>query len=422
MSSIRLISVSLLAAVAMAHPHIIVETEGSLDPRALSARPRFGNLPYGMSLTSCSRPGLVALTFDDGPGPFTAHVLDLLEQAGNLKATFFLNGQNGNGGITVAALQPVVKRMVANGHQVGSHSFSHANFDEITEDQRVQELVKNEDAFEAVLGFIPTYFRPPFTACGAACQATATKLGYRITDYDLDTKDYEGDYVAAKSKFSTGVSQNPKSFVSLAHDIHERTSNELVPFMIEQAKAKGYQFVTMGDCLGDPMENWYRDPKSGQPFAGAKPAMPSQPSSAPTSNSSTPSTPAGGKPTSAGANPTTPSSPAGSKPTMPVGAKPIGSGNSTTPRAPAGARPTAPAGGVATRPTLSNGTTSRGFGGGGGAVSGVPTSVAFANGTRPATVSQTSTPNTPPIKSGAAHTMAIVQTIVGTVLAMALLI
>lgn len=180
MSSTRLIYVSLLAAVALAHPHIIVETEGSLDPRAVSARPQFGNLPYGMSLTSCNRPGLMALTFDDGPGPFTSHVLDLLEQAGNLKATFFLNGKNGNGGITVPELQPVVKRMIASGHQVGSHSFSHANFDEITEDERVQELVKNEDAFAAVLGFIPTYFRPPFTACGAACQATATKLAYRI--------------------------------------------------------------------------------------------------------------------------------------------------------------------------------------------------------------------------------------------------
>ncbi|KAL8415224.1 hypothetical protein RB594_006168 [Gaeumannomyces avenae] len=416
MSSIRLISVSLLATVAMAHPHVIVDTVGSLDPRALSARPRFGNLPYGMSLTSCSRPGLMALTFDDGPGPFTSHVLDLLEQAGNLKATFFLNGQNGNGGITVAALQPVVKRMVAAGHQVGSHSFSHANFDEITEAEREQELVKNEEAFEAVLGFIPTYFRPPFTACGAACQATANRLAYRITDYNLDTKDFEGDYVAAKKKFADGVSQNPNSFVALSHDIHERTSNELVPFMIEQAKAKGYQFVTMGDCLGDPAENWYRDPKSGQPFGGAKPPAPSRasssaarPSSPPARNSST-SAPAAAMPTSGRATSSSAtSSSSGARPTS------AAAGFSTTPAT----RATSSSSSAATTNTAS-----RGLGGGAAVpiLSGTGAGTTRVNGTRPvATISQPPM-STLPVKNGAVRTIVAVHTIAGAALAVAFLI
>ncbi|TLD08078.1 hypothetical protein PspLS_10577 [Pyricularia sp. CBS 133598] len=265
-STAAVFTVSLLATLAAASPLAEQQPAARLNTRAM-ARPKFGNVPYGQQLKSCVQPNMIALTFDDGPGQYTGHVLDLLEKAGNLKATFFLNSKNGPNGMENSAQSSVLKRMMDAGHQLASHSYSHKNFDEISADEQEQELLLNEDAFARLIGMVPTYFRPPFTACGATCMATAGRLAYHITDYDLDTKDYELNLQASKNKFQEGMSQAPKSWVVLAHDIHELTANSITPFMIDTAKARGYKFVTMGECLGDPKENWYRDPTTGRAVA-----------------------------------------------------------------------------------------------------------------------------------------------------------
>ncbi|KAH9433152.1 hypothetical protein MCOR02_007817 [Pyricularia oryzae] len=292
-STAAVFTVSLLATLAAASPLAEQQPAARLNPRAM-ARPKFGNVPYGQQLKSCVEPNMIALTFDDGPGQYTAHVLDLLEKAGNLKATFFLNGKNGQNGMENSGLSSVLKRMVNAGHQLASHSYSHKNFDEISADEQEQELLLNEDAFARLIGMVPTYFRPPFTACGATCLATAGRLAYHVTDYDLDTKDYEGNLQASKNKFQEGMSQSPKSWVALAHDIHELTANSITPFMIDTAKSKGYKFVTMGECLGDPRENWYRDPSTGRAVAALgssnnvkPPALVSSESSSTTASSTT---------------------------------------------------------------------------------------------------------------------------------------
>lgn len=75
-------------------------------------------IPAGSVISSCTTPGTVALTFDDGPFIYTERVLDALSSAG-AKATFFLNGQNwGN----INDFASTVRRMESEGHQVGSHT------------------------------------------------------------------------------------------------------------------------------------------------------------------------------------------------------------------------------------------------------------------------------------------------------------
>jgi hypothetical protein len=142
-------------------------------------RPQFGDVPYGVDITSCTVPGKMALTFDDGPCEFTAKVLDILDAAG-AKGTFFLVGTNGGQGITNTADVGVMKRMLSSGHQMGSHSWSHANFDEISQAEQVNEVVKNEEAFVNAIGVIPTYWRPPYTACGSQCMATLKQMVYHV--------------------------------------------------------------------------------------------------------------------------------------------------------------------------------------------------------------------------------------------------
>lgn len=86
-----------------------------------SPPPSSSSIPVGAWIYSCTVPGTVALTFDDGPVARTGSVLDQLQAAG-MSATFFVNGLNW-GDINSESSKALVRRMVAEGHQVGSHTY-----------------------------------------------------------------------------------------------------------------------------------------------------------------------------------------------------------------------------------------------------------------------------------------------------------
>ncbi|KAF9775246.1 hypothetical protein IL306_006671 [Fusarium sp. DS 682] len=128
------------------------------------------------------------------------------------------------------------------------------------------EMIYNEMAFRNLFGWIPTYMRPPYLDCDAAsgCLGLMKQLGYHVINTNLDTKDYEYDgpdlIQSAKDKYSAAVSSNSGSnnYIVLAHDVHEQTVHNLTSYMIQTARNRGYKLVTVGECLGDPKENWYR--------------------------------------------------------------------------------------------------------------------------------------------------------------------
>lgn len=99
----------------------------------------------------CVVPGDIALTFDDGPGIYTDEIVNLLNSYG-AKATFFITGiNNGKGAIDITpAWNAVIKKMYANGHQLASHTWSHADLSTLTEDARRTEMVRSS-------GFLCTY-------------------------------------------------------------------------------------------------------------------------------------------------------------------------------------------------------------------------------------------------------------------------
>lgn len=116
-----------------------------------------------------------------------------------------------------------------------------------------------------IVGFFPTYMRPPFSSCNAACMATMNALGYHVTFFDVDTDDYDNDSPLliqnAKNNFLTKISpsnSNTDAFLVIGHDIHQQTAQNLTAFMLDTLLAKGYRPVTVGQCLGDPVANWYR--------------------------------------------------------------------------------------------------------------------------------------------------------------------
>ncbi|KAJ9667504.1 hypothetical protein H2201_002373 [Coniosporium apollinis] len=244
------------------------------------ARTLSGNVPYGgAGVFDCVVPGTVAITYDDGPYIYTDYVLDVFKRY-NAKASFFITGNNlGKGQIDNAAnpWAAMIRRMHAEGHQIASHSWSHQDLSAVSRWERKNQMWKNEMALRNILGFFPTYMRPPYSSCTAAsgCEADMRELGYHVTNFDLDTDDYNNVTPElqqnAKNRFSGALSgSNPGAdeFLAIAHDIHYQTAYNLTEFMLSTLYNAGYRAVTVGECLGDPVANWYRS-SSGSVISSA---------------------------------------------------------------------------------------------------------------------------------------------------------
>ncbi|OJD37641.1 carbohydrate esterase family 4 protein [Diplodia corticola] len=257
-----------------------------------------GSVEYGgAGIYDCVVNGQVALTYDDGPYIYTDGMLDVLKKY-NAKATFFITGNNnGKGEIDNAAYgwDTVIKRMYSEGHQIASHTWSHQDLSAITSAQRKDQMIKNEMALRNILGFFPTYMRPPYSSCTAesGCEDDLKALGYHITYFDTDTDDYDNttpDKIQnAKDNFSNALSGKDAAsndFLAIAHDIHQQTAQNLTEFMLQTLQAAGYTAVTVGECLGDDEANWYRS-SSGSVFTSATSAVPTATSTTSTAPTAT---------------------------------------------------------------------------------------------------------------------------------------
>jgi chitin deacetylase len=233
-------------------------------------RPHIGRVPYGpQEIRSCTVPGTIALTFDDGPTRYTGDLLDLLDRY-DAPATFFVTGiNNGKGPIDDPSLPwaELIERMIISGHQVASHTWSHEDLSKVTPEQRADQMLKNEVALRNILGSFPTYMRPPYSSClpGSGCREDLGDFGYHIVLYDFDTDDYKNDSpnLIQLSKdifdrFLNAGNSKINSWLIIAHDAHEQTVHNLTEHMLKTSKRLGYRPVTVGDCLRDPRDNWYR--------------------------------------------------------------------------------------------------------------------------------------------------------------------
>ncbi|KAI9892348.1 MAG: hypothetical protein M1814_001549 [Vezdaea aestivalis] len=270
------------------------------------ARPLVGSQPYGgAGIYDCVVNGVVSLTFDDGPWIYTSDILDVLKSY-NAKATFFITGINIGKGAIDDASKPwpaIIRRMIADGHQVASHTWSHQDLSTVTAQQRLNQMYYNEMAFRNLLGYFPTYMRPPYSSCNSACQSALRTLGYHITYFDLDTDDYNqatpDKIQTAKNNFANALRGNSPAnsdFLAIAHDIHEQTARNLTKFMLDTLVAGGYRAVTVGECLADPIANWYRSAGGSVPTSSSAPPSstsirPPSSTSAPPPSSTTSSTP-----------------------------------------------------------------------------------------------------------------------------------
>jgi peptidoglycan/xylan/chitin deacetylase (PgdA/CDA1 family) len=139
---------------------------------------------FGRALIAPQRPGELALTFDDGPNPiWTPRLLDVLASHG-VHATFFMVGSH-------AQAEPaLVRRVLAAGHLIGNHSWSHPNLAYTRASRVRQELVRSKDALEQLTGQPLVYFRPPFGARRPFVLRAARELGLTPVLWNAMTSDW----------------------------------------------------------------------------------------------------------------------------------------------------------------------------------------------------------------------------------------
>ncbi|MGA2807395.1 MAG: polysaccharide deacetylase family protein [Terracidiphilus sp.] len=143
-----------------------------------------GSRLFGPTLIAPARPGELALTFDDGPNPaWTPRLLDILASF-DVRATFFMVGSH-------AQAEPaLVRRVVAAGHLVGNHSWSHLNL-ALTGVSRIrEELTRTSQTLEELTGAPIRYFRPPFGARRPATLGAARELGMVPVLWNAMTSDW----------------------------------------------------------------------------------------------------------------------------------------------------------------------------------------------------------------------------------------
>ncbi|HUB76477.1 MAG TPA: polysaccharide deacetylase family protein [Solirubrobacteraceae bacterium] len=152
------------------------------------------------------------LTFDDGPAPDTEALLDVLAEH-DRRAVFFLVGER------VAGRARTVRRMVADGHELGNHSWSHPDLRGLSLSAVRDELRRTSEAIAAAAGAPPRYFRPPYGHSSRAIDALASGLGLSKMMWSPGVDDWRNPGVEA---IAASIRRAPRDAVLLLHDGPER--------------------------------------------------------------------------------------------------------------------------------------------------------------------------------------------------------
>lgn len=203
------------------------------------------------------QPGKISLTFDDGPSPeWTPKVLDVLQQK-NVKATFFVIGSNGE------ANPRLVQRLLAEGHEIGNHTFTHPNIAQASAEGARLELNATQRLVQALTGRSIRLFRPPFfgdaepsTPDEIKAVKLAQSLGYATVGLRIDPDDWAGPSAdTIVNRIMERVSDtNPETRgqIVLLHDAGGDRSQTVkaLPRIIDGLRAKGLEIVPVSQLAG----------------------------------------------------------------------------------------------------------------------------------------------------------------------------
>lgn len=187
------------------------------------------NLPY------------IAMTYDDGPHPQnTPRLLDMLRER-NIKATFYVIGRSVN-------LYPqITRRIVAEGHEIGNHTWTHRNLKTLSSAEVRKELNRTRDIIVSTCGVKPRTMRPPYGALRQDQRSWIYKeYGYPTILWSVDPEDWKRPGISVVT--SRIVNNTRNGGIVLAHDLHKPTVDAM-PGTLDGLLRKGFKFVTVSQLL-----------------------------------------------------------------------------------------------------------------------------------------------------------------------------
>ncbi len=206
----------------------------------------------------------VAITFDDGPDPtWTPKILDILKQK-NVPAAFFILGQQAEN------YPGIVRRIIAEGHEFGSHTYTHANLALVSEQRERIELDATQRLLQTITGRSTTLFRPPYEADSRPTEISevtpllvSQDLGYLTVMESIDPEDWAkpgADVILQRIK-----QQRRNGNIILLHDAGGDRSQtvEALPRVIDYLRARGDQIVSLSTLLGSTRDALNPPIKSG---------------------------------------------------------------------------------------------------------------------------------------------------------------
>ena len=206
----------------------------------------------------------IALTFDDGPAKSTTpRLLDLLAKRG-IKVTFFVLGE------MVEQNPDLLKREVAEGHEIGNHSWNHPNLAKMSDDAVHSQLQRTQDLIFQTVGIKPKTMRPPYGSFTERQRKWAhEQFGYKTILWEVDPQDWKkpGPAVVVRRI----LSETKPGYIILVHDIHPQTIDAMEQ-TLDGLLAKGFQFVTVSELLALD-----RPAPKPSPSAAASPAISAAP-------------------------------------------------------------------------------------------------------------------------------------------------
>jgi len=228
------------------------ERDITLDPKGYIKNVKYVSMPstYQIKRFGKANGKTIALTFDDGPDAYyTPQILDILKKY-NVKASFFLIGQN-------AADNPdIVQRMYNEGNDIGNHTYTHPNIADTSARRTTLELNATQRLIQEITGHSTILFRPPYAADAEPSKPDeitpiirAQDLGYVMIGELIDPEDWQSPKPA--ELYKRIMNNITGGNIILLHDSggNRDSTLKILPKIIEKLKKDGYKFVTVSELM-----------------------------------------------------------------------------------------------------------------------------------------------------------------------------
>lgn len=188
----------------------------------------------------CENKACVALTYDDGPGPRTPEILEQIVQHGGA-ATFFQLGQ------VLEQNTDIGQQIVAQGHEVGGHSWSHPDLSGLSPEGVTEEIQRTNDLMTKTYGQTPLIMRAPYGSHNQSVDEIATQQGVALIQWSVDSQDWQTHSAASTTAAAVDSAQKGSSAIVLMHDIHDATVDASAEIYRQFGEKPDVELVTISE-------------------------------------------------------------------------------------------------------------------------------------------------------------------------------